>query len=417
LKVLVIGSGAREHALAWKFSKSKRIAGLFIAPGNAGTEAVGTNCPDLDPLDFRVVHELCVDRGINLVLVGPEQPLAEGIVDYLGERDIPTVGPPRRAAMLEASKSFSKRFMEKHGIPTAAAQEFSRFREFREAIGGIAGRVVIKKSGLAGGKGVLETSDPEEALSFGKRILSDDSLLLEEFLEGFELSVFALTDGRSYVLLPPCADFKKAGEDDTGLNTGGMGSVCPVPTVDQTLLGRIEHEVVVPTIRGLEAEGLCYRGVLYFGLMITENGPRVLEYNVRFGDPETQVLMPLIDSDFGNLMEAIMSGTLSEFPVRINTRSAVGVVVASQGYPKSYKKGSVAEVPSDLPESRGLIFHAATSKDRQGRVRTGGGRCFTVVGLAHDTYSATRQAYEAIGSVRFDGSWYRRDIARRFYTD
>ena len=338
MKVLVIGSGAREHTVAWKFSKSKRISGLFIAPGNAGTASVGTNCSDIDPLDFAAIASLCSDKQIDLVFVGPEAPLSEGIVDYLEREKIPVIGPTREAALLESSKVYSKNFMTTHGIPTAAEREFHDFSAFKTAIKQLPGRVVIKKNGLAAGKGVLESQNQKELLAFGKKILSSDSLLVEEFLDGFELSVFTLIDGENYMLLPFCADFKKAGDNDTGPNTGGMGSVCPVPTVGSSLKSQIENEVVIPTINALKRDKRLYRGILYFGLMITEKGPKLLEFNVRLGDPESQVLLPIISSDFGNLSEAIVNKTLNSFPLRISGKSAVGVVVASKGYPDKYKK-------------------------------------------------------------------------------
>ncbi len=417
MKVLVIGSGAREHTLAWKFSKSKRISGLFIAPGNAGTASIGTNCSDIDPLNFAAIASLCSDKQIDLVFVGPEAPLSEGIVDYLEREKIPVIGPTREAALLECSKVYSKNFMTSHGIPTAAAREFHDFSAFKTAINQLPGRVVIKKNGLAAGKGVLESQDRKDLLAFGKKILSGDSLLVEEFLDGFELSVFTLIDGENYMLLPFCADFKKAGDNDTGPNTGGMGSVCPVPTVGSSLKSQIESEVIIPTINALKREERLYRGILYFGLMITEKGPKVLEFNVRLGDPETQVLLPIISSDFGNLSEAIVNKTLNSFPLRISGKSAVGVVVASKGYPDKYKKGvPVVSLPSSS-ENAALIFHASTGFNKNGQVVTGGGRCFTVVGISDDTLIASRNAYAVIDDVKFVGAWYRTDIGKKFYVD
>jgi phosphoribosylamine--glycine ligase len=417
LKVLVTGSGAREHTIAWKFSKSKRISGLFIAPGNAGTASIGTNCSDIDPMDFKAIADLCTDKQIDLVFVGPEAPLAEGIVDYLKNQKISVIGPSKDSALLESSKVHSKDFMMKHGIPTALARKFHDFNDFKTAVEQTTGKIVIKKNGLAAGKGVLESQNHKELLAFGKKILSSDSLLVEEFLEGYELSVFALTDGEDYLLLPTCADFKKAGDGDMGPNTGGMGSVCPVPTVDSTLVKRIEDDVVIPTTRALKNEDRLYRGVLYFGLMITKSGPKVLEFNVRLGDPETQVLLPIINCDFGNLSEAIVNRTLKTFPLRVSGKSAVGVVVASKGYPQKYKKGIAV---SSLPESKddfALVFHASTKFNRSGQIITGGGRCFTIVGISDDTLTATRNAYQAVESVDFEGAWYRTDIGKRFYMD
>jgi phosphoribosylamine--glycine ligase len=417
LKVLVIGSGAREHSIAWKFSKSKRISGLYIAPGNAGTAEVGTNCPDIDPLDFSAISSLCLEKKIDLVFVGPESPLSEGIVDYLENESIPVIGPSQKAAQLESSKVHSKSFMQSHGIPTADAREYHDFAEFKTAVDQSQGRVVVKKNGLAAGKGVLESQDRKNLLAFGKKILASDSLLLEEYLEGFELSVFALIDGENYLMLPFCADFKKAGDNDIGPNTGGMGSVCPVPTVGSSLENQIETEIVVPTINALKSEGQLYQGILYFGLMVTESGPKMLEFNVRLGDPESQVLLPIINSDFGNLSEAIVNKSLNGFPLCISNRSAVGVVVASRGYPDKYKKGvPVRSLPSSSEETA-LIFHASTKTDKNGQIVTGGGRCFTVVGTGDDTLTASEKAYAAVTGVEFDGAWCRTDIGKKFYVE
>lgn len=417
MRVLVIGSGAREHAVAWKFSKSRRIAGLFIAPGNAGTAEIGANLPELDPQNPEMVLRACRNNTINLVFVGPEAPLANGLVDVLAEAGIRTIGPGKTAAQLESSKAFAKRFMRKHGIPTPEAKELKQYGEFERYLKRHSGTVVLKKSGLAAGKGVLESDDREELLRFGKDVLQDDTLLAEEFLEGYEVSIFALADGKDYLLLPPCADFKKAGPDDTGLNTGGMGSVCPVPWLDRETMATVEREIVEPTFRGLAKDGLMYKGVLYFGLMITEKGPRVLEYNVRLGDPETQVLLPLVESDLGNLCDAIVDGTLATFPLRISERAAAAVVVASPGYPGSYPKELPVDPIPSFPQNENLVFHAATTRDAEGRVRTGGGRCFTVVGFGNSILSASVKSYEAVRRIHFEGAWYRPDIGRKFFVE
>lgn len=417
MKVLVLGSGAREHAVTWKYARSKRISGLFIAPGNAGTAELGTNLPDVDPEKLDQVIGACETHGIDHVFVGPEAPLAKGIVDGLKERGIPAIGPHLDAARLESSKTFSKQFMLRHKIPTAGAREFSDAGAFSEYIKSLSGRVVIKKSGLAAGKGVLESDDQNELLAFGRDILKNDSLLVEDFLEGYEISIFAFTDGKDYIILPTCADFKKAGEGDTGPNTGGMGAVCPVPVVQPAMMERIIEEVVVPTFRGMEEENLSYQGILYFGLMICPKGPYLLEYNTRLGDPEAQVLLPLIESDFGNLTEAMLEQKLLSFPLKISSQSALGVVVASGGYPGNYKKNiKVAPLPA-YPEEQVLVFHAATKTDKDGHILTGGGRCFTVVGLGKNTLTASSRAYEAVPKVAFSGAWFRKDIGKKFFMD
>jgi phosphoribosylamine---glycine ligase len=422
MKVLILGSGGREHALAWKLASSERITRVFVGPGNAGTVGVGRNLPGVNPLEFETVEAACRENRIDCVFVGPEIPLAAGVVDYLASRGIPALGPGKHAAQLESSKAFSKAFLVRNGLPTAAAEHFSEAAPFERFIRGLAGRrLVVKKSGLAAGKGVLESSDAGELVSFGDTILRGDSLLVEEFLEGWEVSIFGLSDGKDFVVLPPCTDFKKAHDGDTGPNTGGMGSICPVPWVTEDLMQSIRARIVQPTYAALDREGLAYAGVLYFGLMITERGPMILEFNVRFGDPETQVLLPVLGADLGELCEAMTAGTLARKvagnPAVVSaSQAALGVVIASRGYPeKSEKEAPVALIPrSAQPGS--VIFHASTFCDPAGRVMTGGGRCFTAVGLGHDLGEASSRAYEAAATVSFDGAWYRHDIGRKFMT-
>ncbi|WP_319560881.1 phosphoribosylamine--glycine ligase [Marispirochaeta sp.] len=418
MKVLIVGSGAREHALAWKFSTSKRISALYIAPGNAGTDELGENIPDLDPADPAAITEAAVSRKVTHVVIGPEVSLAAGVADSLKNAGISVIGPERIPARLEASKQFSKSFMLRNKVPTAACVEITDPEQLKKELSSrSSGKVVLKKSGLAAGKGVLESDDPKELQAFGEEILKEDTLILEEFLTGFEVSIFALLDGKNYLLLPPCADFKKAGIDDSGPNTGGMGAICPVPTVSNGLLTEIEERVVRPTMQGLAAEDLMYTGVLYFGLMITESGPKVLEYNVRFGDPEAQVLLPLIESDIGNLVDAMAKGKLDEFPLRISEKSALGIVVASGGYPGAYQKGvSIDSLPRDS-EKDSVLFHASTTMGSDGKVLTGGGRCFTVVGLGSSLLSARAKAYALVSEVQFQGAWYRPDIGKKFFAE
>jgi phosphoribosylamine--glycine ligase len=418
MKVLVLGSGGREHALAWKLAASSRVERVFVGPGNAGTSGVGTNLPDVNPLAFDSVETACRTNAVDCVFVGPEIPLAAGVVDFLASRGIPVLGPGSRSARLESSKTFSKAFLLRNSLPTAAAEEFSDFAPFERFIRGQPGRrLVVKKSGLAAGKGVLESSDPEELIAFGNSVLREDSLLVEEFLEGWEVSIFGLSDGKDFLVLPPCTDFKKAHDGDTGPNTGGMGSVCPVPWVTEDLLQTVRARIVEPTYAALQREGLAYAGVLYFGLMITARGPMILEFNVRFGDPETQVLLPVLGADLGELLEAMTSGTLARTAGLVPaSQAALGVVVASRGYPEKSEKGARVE---PLPASAGpasVVFHASTVCDPAGRVLTGGGRCFTAVGLGRTLSEAAGPAYAAAATVHFDGAWYRRDIGRKFMT-
>lgn len=416
MKILILGSGARESALAWMFSKSKSISGLYTAPGNAGTSEIGMNI-NIDPMNFEDVIRSCKEKQITYVFVGPEISLAAGIVDVLKEENITAIGPPQKAAQLESSKTFSKRFMVTHNIPTAEAKEFSDYGEFKSYVEAYKGMLVVKKNGLAAGKGVLESNNTRQILEFGKKILEQDTLLVEEFLTGYEISIFALCDGKNFIILPPCSDFKKAGDGDTGLNTGGMGSICPNPWVDAGLKEQIKTEIIEPTFTGLKKEGIIYKGILYFGLMITDKGPKILEYNVRFGDPETQVLLPIVKTDLGNVTEAIVNGTLDTIPISECPQSAVGVVVASKGYPGEYKKGIPVKPVPELPDKDVLIFHASTYIDEQGQVYTGGGRCFSVVGLGKDTIEAASKAYEHIDVINFEGAWYRKDIGKKFYID
>jgi phosphoribosylamine--glycine ligase len=399
------------------FSRSKRLSGLFVAPGNAGTEQIATNLPEVDPLDSESVVDACRANSIDAVLVGPEGPLAAGLVDDLHRKNIGVIGPPKNAARLESSKSFAKDFMERHAIPTARSHRYGTTEDLERAIDGTQGRTVLKHDGLAAGKGVIASQDRDELYTFGREALVQGSVIMEEFLEGWEISIFVLMDGQDYLMLPPCADFKKAGEGETGPNTGGMGSICPVPWVENQALNAIETRIILPTLRGMREEGMSYRGVLYFGLMITDEGPKVLEYNVRFGDPETQALLPVIASDFCNVAEAILDGKLLRLPLRLNDTAAAAIVVAAAGYPSSYDKAvAVKELPGE-ETSDTLVFHASTFRDEQGTLRTGGGRCFTVVGLGSDMLRATQRAYEAVGNVRFEGAWYRADIGQKLFMD
>jgi phosphoribosylamine--glycine ligase len=347
---------------------------------------------------------------VNLVVVGPEAPLAAGVVDALEREGVAAIGPPSAAAKLEASKAFGKAFMNRYGVPTAQSRTFSDFAQAERYISRSKGRIVLKKSGLAEGKGVFEASQPERRLSFARSVLQNDELVVEEFLEGQEVSVFALADGRSYTVLPACADYKKAGEGNRGPNTGGMGAICPVPWLTPKQTEQIEAQIVAPSFAGLAEEGLLYRGVLYFGVMITDSGPKLLEYNVRFGDPETQVLLPVLAEDFGALLGAMKNRRLNERNIQVSSRSALGVVIASPGYPGTYPKDiEVTDLPSDRSGAR-VLFHAATYRDADGTLRTAGGRCFTSVGIGAEMLEARGRAYQAAADVHFDGAWFRSDI-------
>jgi len=415
VKAFVVGSGAREHALCWLLSKSACIDKVYAAPGNAGIAGLGQCFPDINPMDSNAVAASVRSYGADFVFIGPEAPCAAGLADGLAAQGISVIGPPQASARLESSKAFSKSFLFRHTIPTADARTFSSFPEFEEYIRRRGGeKLVVKQSGLAAGKGVRESDDTAELIGFGRRILTRDSLLVEEYLTGWEVSVFALSDGLDYKLLPACTDFKKAHDGDLGPNTGGMGSVCPVPTVDHDLWGRITREIVEPTFRGMNADGLNYKGVLYFGLMITVHGPKVLEYNIRFGDPEAQVLLPMIDADFGEVCRAMLEQKLGALDIRPKPGAALGVVVAADGYPGFYAKGIPVTGLPRTDEERLLVFHASTGSDAAGVVRTGGGRCFTVVGRGDDLAQASEIAYRYTSQVKFKGAWFRSDIGKIF---
>jgi phosphoribosylamine---glycine ligase len=416
VNVLIVGSGAREHALAWSFAKDRSVSAkveVFCAPGNAGTSGIARNVP-LDPEDPRSVLAAVRELGIELVVVGPEGPLAAGLVDALEASGVPAFGPPRKAAGLECSKSFARAFSERARVPCARTARFADVSALRRYLDENKGkRIVLKKSGLAAGKGVLESDDGLELLSFGEEVLRSDELLAEEFLVGRELSVFALCDESNHLVLPVCTDHKKAGAGDLGPNTGGMGAVCPVPQADEATMARIEREIVEPTFRGMGAEGLSYRGVLFFGVMLTNEGPKLLEYNVRFGDPETQSLLPLLSTGMDEICLAVARGELSSLRPRFSSKTACGVVIAAPGYPGAYPKGLSVDLGGIGKEA--LLFHASTSRSADGVVRTGGGRCFTAVGLGDDWGQARGRAYDLAERVRFEGAWFRPDIGEKIF--
>lgn len=414
MRALILGGGGREHAVAWKFSRSRRISGLFVGPGNVGTEGLA-EALDLNPDDPASVVAACRDNRVNLVFVGPEAPLAAGVVDELRAAGIPAVGPDKRAAQLESSKAFSKAFMARNQVPTAAFEVCGDANELSACLKRRSGRIVVKKSGLASGKGVYDGEDRRVVEAAAFEALRDGPVVVEEFLEGFEVSVFVISDGVGFRVLPACADYKKAGDGGTGPNTGGMGAVCPVPWLSAEVWAGIIRDIVEPTFRGLRAEELAYKGVVYIGVIVTADGPRVLEYNVRFGDPETQALLPLLRCDFGDLCAAIVDGTLDSFPVELSQRHSVGVVVAAGGYPGSYDTGHAVEF-GELPRSEeGAVFHGSTYRDSDGVVRTGGGRCFTAVGVGESLLEARNLAYRWAQSIRFPGAWYRSDVGGRIF--
>jgi phosphoribosylamine--glycine ligase len=420
MDVLLIGSGGREHALAWALRRSPRLGRFCIAPGNAGIAHEG-ELVDISPTDVDGIVEHATSNGYELVVVGPEAPLVDGLADRLQGAGIPVFGASARAAELEGSKVFAKRFMSRHGIPTAAFEIFRDLDSARQYLESVERTypLVIKADGLAAGKGVLIVDEARTAVEVAEGMLSGRSfgeagrrIVVEERLVGREASFFVLSDGRDFVELATCQDYKRALDGDGGLNTGGMGTYSPSVFLDETARREIVDSIVRPTIDGLADDERPYRGVLYVGVMITETGPKVLEYNARFGDPETQVMMPRLDGDWLEVLHACATGSLPGSALRWKSEAAVCVVMTSGGYPGSYAKGA----PIDgLDRAGGLggviVFHAGTSRDASGRVVTSGGRVLGVTALGKDLAAARRQAYAAVDVIRWEGEHHRLDIA------
>ena len=417
MKILILGSGGREHAFAWKIAQSPRCSQLFNAPGNAGTSQHGTNV-NLDISDFEAVYQFTAEKGIDWVVVGPEVPLVAGIADFLSAKGVSVIGPSQSAAQLEGSKEFSKAFMQKYGIPTAAYASFteSQLEQAIEYINHHPTPVVVKADGLAAGKGVLICETRDHAREVVSEMLSGEAfgeagrkVVIEEFLEGIEISVFVLTDGKHYKLLPSAKDYKRIGEGDTGLNTGGMGAVSPVPFADQSFMDTVENEIVKPTLQGLQSEGYTYKGFIFIGLMVINGEPYVLEYNVRMGDPETEVVFPRLQSDLVDLFEGVLEGTLNERELQVDPRTCVTVMLVSGGYPGSYEKGKNMTGFADTDGS--VLFHAGTKTDGE-NVLTNGGRVLAVSSFGEDIATAVSKSLENADKINFDGKYYRKDIGQ-----
>jgi phosphoribosylamine--glycine ligase len=420
MNVLLLGSGGREHALAWKISQSPLLNKLFIAPGNAGTSFVGSNV-ELNPLVFETVGHFALQQNIDIVIVGPEDPLVLGIVDYFEATadiaHIPVIGPTKAGAMLEGSKDFSKIFMQKYQIPTAAYQTFSKGEEENadKFLDTLTSPYVLKADGLAAGKGVLILDDKNLAKSAlremldGKFGLAGNKVVIEEFLQGMEVSVFVLTDGKNYILLPEAKDYKRIGEFDTGLNTGGMGAVSPVPFMTPELMVKIEKKIIRPTIEGLQAEGIKYKGFIFFGLMINEGEPYVIEYNCRMGDPETEVVMPRLENDLLELFVATSKNELGRHVAHIDNDTATTVMVVSGGYPEKYRKN--IEISGLNEDMEGLVFHAGTRRHEESdAILTNGGRVLAFTGIGENLKDALKMSYNDIKKICFDGMYFRKDI-------
>lgn len=418
MNILLLGSGGREHAIACKLTESPLISNLYIAPGNAGTQALGTNL-SFDISDFKLLRNAVLNNNIDMLIVGPEAPLAAGVADYFkaDERleNIPVIGPGKEAARLESSKAYAKEFMQKYGVPTAAYRHFSK-KQKEEALAyldTIDGPYVLKADGLAAGKGVLIIGEKEAAkkslaeMLNGKFGQASETVVVEEFLTGRELSVFVLTDGKDYVLLPEAKDYKRAGEGDTGLNTGGMGAVSPVPFANNGFMTKVESKIIKPTIEGLQKEGLDYKGFIFFGLMDVNGEPHVIEYNVRMGDPESQVVLPRIRNDLQKLFNATANGELHSQKIETDPRTAMTLVMASGGYPGDYRKGLPISGINDIKE--GQVFHAGTQL-KSGKVLTAGGRVLALTALGDNLQQARDKALAMAEKIQFDGKYFRKDI-------
>ncbi|MBK6267001.1 phosphoribosylamine--glycine ligase [Marivirga sp. S37H4] len=421
MNILILGAGGREHVFATKIAESKLCDQLFVAPGNAGTATVAKNI-NISPTDFKAVGDFCLTEQIEMVVVGPEAPLVAGITDYFSTvpslKNIQLIGPAKAGAELEGSKDFSKRFMQKHLIPTAAYATFTQ-NELEDGLTylrSISGPYVLKADGLAGGKGVVICENLDQAeqtliemlrdAKFGK---ASAKVVIEGFLSGIELSVFVLTDGENYKILPEAKDYKRIGEGDTGLNTGGMGAVSPVQFADAAFMEKVETKVIKPTIEGLKADGIPYQGFIFIGLMNVAGEPFVIEYNVRMGDPETQVVFPRINSDIVSLFKSLKDKTLDQQELKISDETATALVMVAGGYPGEYEKGKLIKGLEEVEEC--IVFHAGTT-EKEGNIVTNGGRVMAVTGKGKDLETALEKAYSGAKKICWEDMYYRKDIGR-----
>lgn len=424
MNILLIGSGGREHAFAYKLTQSTLCTKLFVIPGNAGTAQLGVNVP-INPLDFAIVGKFCVDNEIGLVIVGPEEPLVKGMRNHFMAdnhlKTIPFVGPDETGAQMEGSKDWSKAFMKRHQIPTAAHETFT-FETVHAGVEYVKNHslpVVLKADGLAAGKGVLICESNEEAVTEIQAMIKEQKfgaasakVVVEQFLKGIELSVFVVTDGKNYKVLPSAKDYKRIGEGDTGLNTGGMGAVSPVPFADDVFMQKVEERIIKPTINGLVKDGIHYVGFIFIGLMSMDGEPYVIEYNSRMGDPETEVVLPRIESDFVALMLATGKGTLNEYDLKVSNQTAVTVMLVAEGYPGDYAKGKVMTGFDDVNDS--LLFHAGTKKNDNGDLVSNGGRLLAITSFGNNVKEAVSKSLNNAEKIQYEGKYYRKDIGYEF---
>ena len=419
MNILILGSGGREHAFTHKLVQSKKVTQIFVAPGNAGTQEIATNI-NINPTDFEAVKKAVIAHNIQMVIVGPEAPLVNGVHDFFLADDelknIPVIGPKKDGALLEGSKDFSKEFMIKHGIPTAKYESFTKesLQEGKLFLETLTPPYVLKADGLAAGKGVLILDSLDEAKAELEEMVSNQkfgdassTVVIEEFLKGIELSVFVLTDGISYKILPSAKDYKRIGEGDQGLNTGGMGAISPVPFADKAYLKKVEDLVVKPTILGLQKDGIDYRGFIFIGLMNNNGDPSVVEYNVRMGDPETEVVLPRIESDLFDLFEGVANQNLHEKEFSVTEKIATTIMLVSGGYPEAYEKGKLISGLENIKNS--IVFHAGTSI-KNNTVVTNGGRVIAVTSIAESIQKALEISYDSIDTIHFEKMNYRKDI-------